>query len=74
MTFEKVKENISETLNCDADTITLESDLREDLGADSLDATELAMALESAFDITIEDEEIMKFKTVGDIVSYIDNK
>ena len=73
MTFEKVKESIADTLKCDKEKITLEADLREDLGADSLDATELAMALEGEFDITIEDEDIMKFKTVGDIVSYIDN-
>ena len=72
MTFDKVKEIIIETLNCDEDKVVLEASLMEDLEADSLDAVELNMALEEAFDISIPDEEIVNFKTVSDIVSYID--
>lgn len=72
MTFEKVKEVIEETLNCDSEKITLEASLMDDLGADSLDAVELNMAIEEAFDISIPDEAIANFKTVKDIVDYID--
>ena len=74
MTFDKVKEIIMDTLNCGEDKITLEASLTEDIGADSLDAVELNMALEEAFEISIPDEELAKFKTVNDIVTYIDSQ
>ena len=73
MTFEKVKEIIIETLNCGQKDITQESKLMDDLGADSLDAVEVNMAIEEAFDISIPDEALADFVTVGDIVTYIDN-
>lgn len=73
MTFEKVKEIIVETISVDEEKVTLEAKLADDLGADSLDAVELNMALEEAFEISISDEDLMTFVTVGDIVSYIDN-
>ena len=72
MTFDKVKEIIMETLHTSHEKITLEASIMEDLGADSLDAMELNMALEEAFDITIEEEALMQFKTVQDVVNYID--
>ena len=53
MDFEKVKEIIVETLSCDADKVTPEATLAEDLEADSLSAVELSMALEEAFGISI---------------------
>ena len=61
-----------ETLSCGQDNITLEATLMDDLGADSLDAVELNMALEEAFNITIPDEALADFVTVKDIVDYID--
>jgi len=73
MTFEKVKEIIIDTLSCDEEKVTLEASLTEDLGADSLDAVELNMSLEEAFEISIPDEELANFKTVQDIVTYIEN-
>jgi acyl carrier protein len=73
MTFDKVKEIIMETLNCGEENITLEAKLMDDLGADSLDAVELNMALEEGFDISIPDEALAEFVTVKDIVDYIDN-
>ena len=73
MTFEKVKEIIVDTLSCEEDKVTLEASLTEDLGADSLDAVELNMALQEAFEITIPDEELANFKSVKDIVTYIEN-
>lgn len=74
MTFEKVKEIIMETINCDEEDITLEANLKEDLEMDSLDAMELSMALEEAYDLTIEEEELQSFVTVKNIVDYIDSK
>ena len=73
MTFEKVKEIIVNTLSCEEEKVTLEASLTEDLGADSLDAVELNMALEEAFEISIPDEELANFKVVQDIVTYIEN-
>lgn len=46
--------------------------LVEDLGADSLDQIELVLALEEEFSIDISDEDAVKFKTVGDIVAYVE--
>lgn len=74
MTFEKVKEIIVDSLGCDEEKVTLEASLAEDLEADSLDAVELNMAIEEAFEISIPDEELAKFKTVKDIVDYIDSQ
>ncbi|MDD4691811.1 MAG: acyl carrier protein [Eubacterium aggregans] len=71
MNFDAIKAIIVETLNCDAEDVTLEASLQEDLDADSLEAVELAMALEEAFGITIEDDELANFKTVGNIVAYL---
>ena len=56
MDFEKVKEIIVETLSCDADKVTPDARLAEDLEADSLAAVELSMALEEEFGVTIADE------------------
>lgn len=74
MTFDKIKEIILETLCCDEDLVTPEATLFDDLGADSLDAVELNMALEDAFDIKIPDEDIANLKTVADVVAYVDGK
>lgn len=74
MTFDKVKEIIMDTISCSEDKITLEAELMKDLGADSLDAVELNMAIEEAFDIKISDEALANFKTVKDIVDFIDNE
>lgn len=74
MTFDKVKETILNSLNCDEEKIVAEAKLMEDLEMDSLDATDLAMALEDSFGITIEDSEFEKFVTIQDIVDYIDKQ
>ena len=74
MQFDEVRDIIAETLGCDAEQVTLEATLAGDLGADSLASAELAMALEEAAGITIEDEEVAKFQTVGDIMEYLNAK
>ena len=73
MDFEKVKEIIVETMSCDADKVTPDARLAEDLEADSLAAVELSMALEEEFGVTIADEELPNMKTVGDLVKYLED-
>jgi acyl carrier protein len=63
---------IAEELSVDEAEITLESDLQEDLGADSLDAIQLIMSIENEFDITIPETEIDNLKTVSDLLKYIE--
>ena len=72
MTFDKVKEVIVDTVNCDENDVTMEASLKENLGMDSLDAMEVSMALEEAFNLTIEEDALVNFVTVKDIVTYID--
>lgn len=74
MSFEKVKEVIMETINCGEEKVTLNATLKDDLGIDSLDAMELCMALEEAYGISIEEDAIAGFTTVGSIVTYIDSQ
>ncbi|MDO4333216.1 MAG: acyl carrier protein [Eubacteriales bacterium] len=71
MEFEKVRDMVVEILGCDAERVTMAASLKDDLGADSLDSVELVMALEEAFDISMEEEKLAEFKTVGDIVNYL---
>lgn len=73
MNFEKVKEVIVNAANIDEDKIKLSASLESDLGLDSLDAVELGMALEEEFGITIDEDKLASFKTVEDIVNFIDN-
>jgi len=72
--FEKVKEIIVEELLVDASEVTMEANIKENLGADSLAVVDLAMALEDAFEVEIPDEDLEKIKTVGDIVNYLTAK
>lgn len=74
MVFEKVKEIVCHELRIDADKVTLEASLQDDLGADSLDAVEVIMSLEDEFNISIDDEAAQNIKTIKDLVSYIENK
>ena len=73
MTFDTVKEMIASQLRVDAGSITEESRLVEDLKADSANIMVMIMDLEDRFGITVEDDQIMKLKTVGDVVRYIDS-
>ena len=70
---EKIIDLICEKLNKKKEEIQPSSRLVEDLGADSLDVVELIMAFEDEFNITLEDEDANKLKTIGDIVTYINN-
>ena len=71
--FEKIRDIIVEQLGLDdADALTMDTSLKEDLDADSLDAVEVIMALEDEFDIEIPDEEAETPPTIGHIVEYIE--
>ncbi|HEY8365449.1 MAG TPA: acyl carrier protein [Haloplasmataceae bacterium] len=72
MIFEQVQEIVAEKLSLDKEKVKLESNLSEDFNADSLDAVEIIMAVEDAFDIEVADDVLMNIKTVKDIVDYIE--
>lgn len=72
--FDKIKKIIVEQLNIDDGAfINLDTNLQEDLDADSLDAVEIIMNIEEEFDIKVDDDELENIKTIGDIVKYIEN-
>ncbi len=70
--LETVKDILSKQLRVDIDSITEDTNIMEDLGADSLDIVEMLMNIEQDYGIVIADDDIVGFKTVGDIVRYIE--
>jgi acyl carrier protein len=70
--IEKLSEMIIAELGVSADKITLEARLVEDLGADSIDAVQLIMDVETTFDVVISDDALATLKTVGDLVNLIE--
>lgn len=72
-TLERVKRIVDEHLGSTRGPITEQSRFAEDLGADSLDTVELAMAFEDAFHIEISDAKAKQLRTVGEAVAYIDS-
>ena len=68
----QIKEILKDTMDIDESKITLDAKLKEDLELDSLDSVELIMSAEEEFGIEIPDEDVMNFKTVNDIVNYIE--
>ena len=73
MVFEKIKEIIAEQFDVEADSITMDTTVADDLGADSLDIVEVLMSIEDEFDVEIPDEAIENIKSVGDLVNYIES-
>ncbi len=72
MILEKVKVILADQFDVDESEIAVETDLQDDLGADSLDVVDLLMSIEDEFEIEIPDEEIENIRTVGELVSYIE--
>lgn len=72
--FEQVKDALVESLNIDGGDIKLESNLKDDLGIDSLAAVVLSLDLETEFDVEISDEELAALVSVEDIVKLIESK
>jgi len=71
---EKVKEIIVDQLGVDAGEVKPEATFVDDLGADSLDLTELIMAMEEEFGVEISDEDAQKLQKVQDAISFIETK
>lgn len=74
MILEKIKEILAEELDVELENINLDSKIKDDLGADSLDLFELISKIEDELDVTIDEEDYKKLVTVGDIVNYISEK
>ena len=72
MYFEKIRDALASQFEMDPEKITLETNLIDDLGADSLDVVELIMNLEDEFGIAISDEDAAQLYTVRRIVDYLE--
>ena len=70
--FEKVRNILAEQFEIDPETVTMETSLIDDLGADSLDVVELIMSLEDNYGIAISDEDAAELHTVRRIVEYLE--
>lgn len=70
----KVMELLAKQLRIDVDTLDPETNIVEDLGADSLDIVEMLMAIEENFGITVSDEEAITLKTIRDVADFIEKK
>lgn len=72
MIFEKIRALIAEQFGIDEDSITMETNVLEDLEADSLDIVELSMAMESEFNLDeMKEEDLKGLRTVGDLVDLV---
>ncbi len=73
MVFEKIRDIISEELDIDVNKITNDSSLVDDFDADSLDVVDIVMSIEDEFAVEISDDAAENFKTVGDVVKYVED-
>lgn len=71
--YEKFVDLLVDELQIDRNEITMESELSNDLGINSIELADLVMLCEEKFDIEINDEDIRKFTTVADVVNYLEN-
>lgn len=72
--FEIIVDKLSEYLNVDKSKITLDTNIKTDLNADSLTVVELLFAMEQEYNITIPDEVVDTLETVGDLVKYLETQ
>ena len=72
MIFEKVRGALASQFELDPESVTMDTNLVDDLGADSLDVVELIMELEDEFGVAISDEDAAQLYTVGRIVDYLE--
>lgn len=70
--FERVQAILARQLRKDPAMVTPESQIKKDLGADSLDILQLLMKIEDQYGIVIPDQALAKFNTVSDVVSYLE--
>ncbi len=70
--LDKIKEILVDELQLDEADITLDAELSSDLGINSIELADLVMLCEEKFDLTIDDDDLSKFITVGDVVDYLE--
>ncbi|HCR43986.1 MAG TPA: acyl carrier protein [Ruminococcaceae bacterium] len=73
MVFEKLKKILADQFDVEEEKITLDTNMVDDLGADSLDVVDLLMSVEDEFEIEIPDSDVENMKTVGDVVKYVED-
>lgn len=73
MVLEKIKTILSRQFDIEEDTITTETHLVDDLGADSIDVVDLLMTIEDEFELEVPDEDIENIRTVAALVEYIES-
>ena len=73
MILEKIQQILAQQFEVSADSINADTNIVDDLGADSLDVVEMLMAMEDSFGITVPDEDIEELVTVSDIVEYVES-
>ena len=69
--FEKLKDILVEELSIDADAITMEAELANDLGINSLELADLVLLCEDTFGVEFDENDMHKFITVGDVVEFL---
>ncbi|HIV16662.1 MAG TPA: acyl carrier protein [Candidatus Alectryocaccobium stercorigallinarum] len=72
MCFDKIKELIVEIISCSEDEVTMETNMKEDLGIDSLDAMELAMSVQDNLGVEIPEDKLAEMVYVKDVVNFVD--
>ena len=72
--FEQLKELLVNELSVNADDITMDAELVSDLGINSLELADFVLLCEERFGVSIRDDDIHKFITVGDVVNYLSEK
>ncbi len=72
MVFDKVRAILCDQLDIEEESVTAESSIMDDLGADSLDVVDIVMSLQNEFDVEIPDEEVENISTVGDLVKFLE--
>ena len=72
--YEKVQAILARQLRVDPAIVTLDAQIKKDLGADSLDILQLLMRIEDQYGITIPDKALATFNTVGDVVNYLEQE
>ena len=71
-TFDKIKEMIVDQLDVEADEVTMDASIQDDLGADSLDLFEMVMTFEDEFGVEIPAEDLEQMVTIGDVEKYLE--
>lgn len=72
MIFEKVRDTLAQQFEIDPELITMDTNIIDDIGADSLDVVELIMSLEDSYGIQISDDDAANLITVRKIVEYLE--